>query len=560
MGMLKHHIGSGAKARIFGLVILSGLLLGSWLRVRAYVVEPQTLWLDEAYWAMKTLTKAAYRAQIRPIGFMQVTQWLLSLFGPSAAVYRFLPFAASFASLWLMPYLTARLLRSRWAAAIAVVLFAVHPVAIEMSAEFKHYGSEIGVFVILLAAYLHHRSTRTTRSCILLLALAWGGFLFALTAIFLYPALFSFLAFEAFRRRKWMRLIGISSGAVITIATILSVYFMTWQGIPQGKAERKWGYWYDAFYVRGPRNHYETRVTWTAAKYFDMAAMPGVGRSGWNPSAVSDRAVRELASLDWLFWAALHVLGLGYLVTHKRRWDLLMLWSPLLCVLLFNGLGRWPGGAFRANSFYVPYSILVCGLGIESIVGGSRRYGRWLAPVLCAAALLPLLHFRICWQKKELWTQSGQFVEALQLLERKAFAGKAPRGGTSKPKTILLDNHSCKPWDYYLRYDESAALPGRAELRTRFKRSCYRTTAKLQRALSKLAASRRSREVWILLTDPRKFEGLQTTARKKCGKADVFSIDGGTHLVLRCSGRGQETLAGRKTERRRRPRPQAATP
>jgi uncharacterized membrane protein len=145
------------RSKAFRLAVLSALLVGTWLRLRGYILDPPTLWLDEAAWAMRVLERPISRCSYRPVGFVVVTKWLVQALGATEPAWRALPFVASVGALWLMPFVASRLLRNQWLVVLTVILFAIHPVAIEMSVEFKQYGVEIGVFVVLLAAYLLHR-------------------------------------------------------------------------------------------------------------------------------------------------------------------------------------------------------------------------------------------------------------------------------------------------------------------------------------------------------------------------------------------------------------------
>jgi len=79
--------------------------------------------------------------------------------------------------------LVLRLFRSQWVQLFSLLLLALNPVMLEMAVEFKHYGTEVGVYSILLAALLHHRETRSRASLALLLVLAWLGFFFSITII-----------------------------------------------------------------------------------------------------------------------------------------------------------------------------------------------------------------------------------------------------------------------------------------------------------------------------------------------------------------------------------------
>jgi len=190
-------LGTDEKQRFHRALLLAAVLVGLGLRVFNYAVRPPSLWQDEAYWAIKAIKTQAIDAQIRPLGFMLVTQLLLHTFKAAAWVYRILPFAGAMVSMLLAPYVALRLFRGAWTQLLSVTLLALSPVLLEMAVEFKHYGTEVGVYVGLLAALLYHREKRTLWSFCGLLGLAWFSFFFSITVIFFYPALFGVLLWDA---------------------------------------------------------------------------------------------------------------------------------------------------------------------------------------------------------------------------------------------------------------------------------------------------------------------------------------------------------------------------
>jgi len=224
----KRLLAAARSNRAFQLTVLLALLLGTWLRLRGYVFDPPTLWLDEAFWAIRILEKPITQCRIRPVGFVYLTKWLVQAFGATETIYRALPCLASLSALWLMPYVAGGLMRRRWVVLLAVFLFAIHPVAIEMSVEFKHYGVEIGIFVVLLAAYVLHRRRQKAWSLALLLGLACLGVLFSFAVIFLYSALFLALAWEAIVRRRWKKLVAVAAGCAACLAAISAMYLLLW--------------------------------------------------------------------------------------------------------------------------------------------------------------------------------------------------------------------------------------------------------------------------------------------------------------------------------------------
>ena len=503
------------------------VLFGVAIRVRNYWWHPPTLWQDEAYWAVKTLTTAAIDAQIRPLGFMLVTQGALRLFGAAGWVFRMLPFLGSLLSLGLAPYVAARIFRVYWSQLLFVLLLALSPVAIEMAAEFKHYGTEVGVYVAVLAAVLHYLEKRSLFSLLLLLGVAWCSFFLSLTVIFTYPAVFGFLALTSFRAKQWRRLAGVCGVAVLCLATIGTIYVTTWRGISAGKAEQKWGYSYDVFYLRhGQKSESGSRAAWTTPKYFELAGVPGIGRELWRSSRLSESTLERAKAVDWALWSALHVAGVLLLLRRRRFVELAVLWSPLLVVTAFNLAGRWPAGAFRTNTFYVPYAVMLASLASEWFLElRADAVKRFAGPVFATVLLLPSFYCLPRLSQKGLWTKPGAFTEALLLL---------PEKPARRPQKLLMDFASCRPWQYYSEYDTPFGKL-RPELSRAYRSVCRRGHREILSEFQRLVRTE-PRGFAILLTDGRKFRALAAAAEQSCASVSKYWVQGETHLVLLCRG------------------------
>jgi hypothetical protein len=512
------------RQRALRIALWGSAALGLLLRVRMYAVHPPTLWLDEAYWAMKALNTAAIDAQIRPLGFMLLTQFLLRLFGAAAWVYRLLPFVGGLVSMGLAPFVASRLFRAPWSQVLCVLLLALSPIALEMSAEFKHYGGEIGVYVGVLSAFFYFRDKRSLARLALLVGVAWLSFFFSITVVFLYPALFGTLLWEAWRNKQRRQLFIAAGAAVVCLATITTIYFTTWHTISAKKAENKWGTWYDVFYIQnGLKVTHDSRLTWTAAKYFELAAVPGADRAIWQSERVSDEALERLRNADLVLWGALHVAGLALLARRRRFAELALLWSPLWMVTIFNLAGRWPAGAFRTNSFYLPFAIFIASSAGEWFLhlNGLKR---WLGPSFAALLVLSIVCLRPSLTEKALWTHPGAFTEALRLL---------PPNPPRNQRKLVMDFESCRPWDYYTAYDRAFASVG-AGLRKRYEKRCLRTGKQLAQELNRLRKSQPA-GFTFLLTDSRKFEFMQEVVKKSCPKSNLQFVHGRTHLIIHCS-------------------------
>lgn len=512
--------------RGFRNVLLVPVVLGLCLRIWCFAVRPPSLWQDEAYWAVKAVKYAAIDAQIRPLGFMVVTQLLLKVFGAAGWVYRLMPFLASLVSIVLSAYVATRLFKRQWSQLLAVALLAISPVALEMAVEFKHYGTEVGAYVATLAALLYYLEKGTWRSLALALGTAWLSFFFSITIIFFYPALFCVLAWRAYRSKNARVFVMVAATSVVCLGTITTIYFTTWRTIKAGKAEKKWGTWYDVFYIKnGLKTTHDSRLTWSTAKYFELASVPGVDRQLWKTERIAPEKLERLKLGDLLLWSALHLAGLAFLVRRRRFEELALLWSPLLFLTAFNLAGRWPAGAFRTNTFFVPFAIFISCFAAEWLHEDSLQRRR-LAFGLAGALWLSAVVFRPSVTAKGLWTKPGDVTEALALL---------PLNPPKDSRLLIMDFETCRPWDYYTGVDKPFEERG-AKLRRTYKKTCLRTGDKLKAEMIRQARMH-TRGLTILMTDPRKFTFMEDLAQRYCRSTKTTYVHDRLHLLISCLGK-----------------------
>jgi hypothetical protein len=513
-------LGSNNEQRALRLALLSALGLGLFLRIYLYAIRPSTMWEDEAYWAWKTLTKPVLTQAFRPPGFLLLTKGLVTWFGPSDFAFRALPFVASLASLLATPYIASQLFRSGLTRLAVLTIMATHPAALTMSVEFKQYGVELGVLVVLLASYLRYRERPSKQSLALLLGLAWAGFFFSIIIIFVYPALFGVLLWDAFKSKQLRKLALVGGAAVLCVATIMTIYVTTWRHMDQGKKEKKWGDKYDVFYLPNPD---ESRAAWSINKYGAVAAMPGYGRERWIAPKLSEATLLRLAAADRYFWWGLHGLGIFWLIQQRRLRELAWLWSPLWMMTLFNVIGRWPAGAFRTNTGILPFTIFLAAYGLDAATALRPQVSRVLLPLGCALMLAPPLLLRPDWFRKGAFARDGQFDEV--------FAALLKSPAESGHTVVLMENSSCRPWKYYSGYDVRAEKTTAPEIRKRFVARC--SGGKLSGTIGTLA--RRGDDFWVLLTDRKKDASVERATRQSCSSVEHIEVgEGVLHALWHC--------------------------
>jgi 4-amino-4-deoxy-L-arabinose transferase-like glycosyltransferase len=511
-------LGNDKQGQALQLAMISALALGLFLRVYLYAIHPSTLWEDEAYWAWKTLTLPVLNQTFRPPGFLLLTKGLVTWLGPSELTFRALPFLASLASLLAIPYVASQLFRSKLTRLVVVTIMATHPAALTMAVEFKQYGVEIGVLTVVLASYLRYRERPTKQSLGLLLGLAWAAFFFSIIIIFVYPALFAVLAWDAFKSKQLRVLALVAGAAVLCVATILTIYFTTWRHFNQDRAEKKWGTKYDVFYVP---NADESRTAWTLKKYSEVAALPDFGRERWRSSKLSETTLVRLADADRFFWLGLHGLGVFWLIHQRRLRELAWLWSPLWMMTVFSLAGRWPAGAFRTNAGILPFTLFLAAFGLDAATALRPQLARLLLPLGCVLALAPPLVMRPDWFRKGCFARAGQFDEVFEtLLKSPAKPGRT---------VVLMENSSCRPWTYYTRYDSPAAKTTAPKIRARFTPKCAGNTLP---SIAKLASA--GSDFWIVLTDRRKDSSVDKATRRYCKKVARFDVAEGLHGLWHC--------------------------
>jgi hypothetical protein len=331
------------------------------------------------------------------------------------------------------------------------------------------------------------------------------------------------------------------SGLMCAIA-LAAIYTLTLHRIKVDRSETYWGNKYDVFYVAKSPAGGETQVGWSTKKYGDVAALPGLRRQLWKVPAPLESQVDDLRDLDRLAWVLLHLLGIVYLASHRRRDELLLLQLPLLIVVALNLLGRWPMGAFRTNLFLCVYAFPIPIYGLLFLAGSAIRRR---AAVAAAAGMLLVLP-GLLWGlddhgHKATWTRNHQMPQVLDLLraEREKHLADHPR----MPKeTLVLDSHTSHPFSYYLKLHPSSRKKNRAYFRANFrtKREHGDVSRMVRRVRRTLQTARDP--IWVVVSKPRFMDPVHQEARRRGRILFERHIDD-DHLVLRVAPLQPSSLA-----------------
>lgn len=475
------------------------VLFGIWLRCRGLLIGPTlALWNDEAQWAVMLETEPLTQLFIRPIAFMALTKAIVAVFGPVELSFRFLPWLGGIATSLLTPALARRLFTSKAARFLMVAVIALHPSAIDLARDFKPYSVGLAFHLGVAVLALDYLATRSSRKLWLTLGLGMVGVLFAQDIIFVYPGLFLALGFAAYRDKNRAQLWGIVGSAVATIGILLGLYFAIWQNLDREGERSYWGARYDVFYMADSGRD-SSYAAWLGRQYAEVGAMPGIRREHYEAAATPDTPPGVIARIDKWLWFAIHVAGVAVLLRRRRLHECLLLLGPLLVLILFNAVGRWPFGAFRTNLFLLAYVTPIAAFAFEP-KPWSARLPAWVPGL--ALVLLPFFalnkHFHTY---KHSFAATSYYPDAIaRLLEvqLKDYDGAGP-------ELLMLDTRTCAGWRYYTRYHPMYQAR-RAEIDGRFMIKCGKSTRRLLlKARSRAATGER---IWGIATGERQREEL----------------------------------------------------
>jgi hypothetical protein len=475
------------------------VVFGIWLRCRGlWFGSTLALWNDEAQWAVMLETEPLTHLFIRPIAFMALTKAIVAVFGAAELSFRFLPWLGGFATSLLAPTLARRLFDSSAARFLMVAVIALHPSAIDLARDFKPYSLGLSFHLGVAVLALDYLKARTARKLWLTLGLAMLGVLFAQDIIFVYPGLFLVLSLAAYRDKNRAQLLGIAASAAATIGILLGLYFAIWQNLDRESERSYWGARYDVFYMADSGRD-SSYFGWLGRQYAEVAAMPGTRREHYEAAATPETPPPVRAQVDKWLWFAIHVAGVAVLLRRRRLHECLLLFGPLLVLIFFNAVGRWPFGAFRTNLFLLAYVTPIAGFAFEP----KRLAGR--VPALLPGLALVLVPFfalnKHFHTYKHSFAATSYYPDAIARLLDLQLKDRHGEG----PELLVLDTRTCAGFRYYTRYHPMYESR-RAEIDGRFQVKCGKSTRRmLMKARSGAVAGQR---VWGIATGERQREEL----------------------------------------------------
>jgi hypothetical protein len=375
----------GSKIRLIFWAILAFSIT---LRVRAFL-EGRSLWLDESMLAVNILDRSLgglltlplENNQSAPPGFLVTTFFFIKAFGLTEFSIRLVPMLVSIGAVFLFYSTSRRALRSWLGIASANLLFAVSPVLIYYSHEFKQYS--VDVFAVLFFAWLLAGGFRYERRASRIVELSLIGWLISSSLIAI-PLFALYLLVKLSRDGK------ISDGSFrlffaknkLEIGTAL--FFAVFHGLHlvlNSKVDTMTRYWIGVGGLPPTRIESESHFWWLPLRVANLMSDPFIDQQVGAPRSLAD------SPGIWIPVLFLIVLALVFYLK-----DPIVVFSiaslTMTPVLAFAYI--YPMGG-RLSLFALPLIILLIGFGIQAFCDKFHTWGPlWALILILALTLTPL--------------------------------------------------------------------------------------------------------------------------------------------------------------------------
>ena len=366
--------------------------VGLALRTRAFVFN-RAMWDDELMLALGVIDRGLGVLLLEPLAYGQsappgflVLVWLVTrLAGSADWALRLVPFLAGVVLLAAAVMLAEDALRSRAARATFVGIVALSPLLVYYASEFKPYGSDATMCVLLLlAAHGRARPDGMRR-----LALVGGlAALVSLPAILVLAAIGSVLLVEHLRR-------GLGAlGRLLPVGAAWGAGVLVHAGYAlrhAGTRDNMVGWWSsrEAFLPLPPTSSSDLR--WYARAANELTFLTFVERTKAEPAVfleVTDSRIQLAVVTGTVVLLALSVLA----GTIARRGLLAIPLLTFAIAILASGLRIYPLSS-RLSVYLVPLVALVLATGVDAISGFDevRERGGSLRPALATLVAVGLV-------------------------------------------------------------------------------------------------------------------------------------------------------------------------
>jgi hypothetical protein len=364
--------GDQDRERGVWLVVLAAVLVGAGLRI-AEVAQGHTFGFDDTSLAINIASRTM-AGLVRPLGFEQtapvlflwIDRALVDVFGVNGVSLRLLPLASGIAVLPLTWVVGRQLVPAR-AAALAVALLAVSPLAVDYSDTVKPYIVDAAVALVLIALALRVRRTPDDPRAWQLLSLGGAvALLLSTPAVFTLAACAAVLVIPAATRRRaalWM---------LVWLLVAAGQYLAIQRATAHNAALQR--FWAQSFFVPGAP---------------DLAARVRVVASSYVQNLYFGTSVRAAIALR-VGVALLVVLGAVRAWRRPGPWAAGLLVGPLALAVLAAAIRLYPPSD-RTWLFTAPSLALLAAAGLAVLVDQLPERARTLALVGCgvAAVILP---------------------------------------------------------------------------------------------------------------------------------------------------------------------------
>lgn len=417
---------TGATRHAFTAVAVAALLLGIVFRSWGAVVSPLDFWADEAWWHANFVQRSLVQSGIRPIGYMWLSQVLMT-FDAQELALRLPSWIAALGTLAFVALSARRLFTSRAVVAFVVALVALHPELILFAKEFKPYSVE----TLAHSGLIWLAIVGVGQSAWLRVACAVVALPFAYNVVFLYPG----LAARWFGER-WRALAAVPVSRWLAAAVVLGIglvwlYDVAFDALDAGPRRAFWADKYDVF----PAGN--GALAWYATKTW--------GLMGW-PAALHELDGR-LGGVARHLVAVAYLVGAAAMLRERRVALFALLCGPLLMTLIANVAGFWPYGAFRTNLFLIPCTALVAGVGLERIATSAFRWSRVGVVAVVVTMLVAAVPRDFTYHRHKHMRDGAPSPQLTAVLD---VIAQRTEHDPSMSSAIVADWHSWRPLDYYL--------------------------------------------------------------------------------------------------------------
>jgi uncharacterized membrane protein len=356
------------------------LTLGVVIRLRAYLFA-RSLWLDEALLALNIIDRDIRHLiaqplagdQAAPVGFLMAVKVVTRVFGDGERALRLIPAAAGIALLLGLYAIARRYYDERTAIAVAVAA-GLSRALIESSNEFKQYGLDALVTVVLIWAF--HRATERDDDgrLVTLGILGIGALVFSHPACLTLTAIGVVLFALESSRKRW-RQVGVLAGCgALWLLVFAFVYRLN---------------------IKPAAN--------TSLLAFHAASFAPIGLSaatfGWYRTWIEAAFMYAVETSIWPLCLMLFVVGL---------WSLWRRQEPIAWMAIASLVTLWLVAALRLYPVHIRFLMFLYPLVLLVIAAGVAELLRDGRPAPIVVLLLVALYPAIATQAKQLWRPRGR--------------------------------------------------------------------------------------------------------------------------------------------------------